>query len=166
MKMLSGRLSDLKRGYLNHISGHFQSSGNLRGMRKKMTVLVDSWAWIEYFRGTPIGAKQVAEILENSDEKVIVSTINIAEVYNAFLKGYPYPKNERFAENATKAIKERSYIYDVDEEIAVESARLKHKMKWGLGDYIVYATGQREGAKVLTGDPHFKGLKDVIFIEK
>ena len=137
---------------------------NSRGMRKKMTVLVDSWAWIEYFKGSEAGEK-VKELLENSQEKVVVSVIIIAEVYNSFLRDYSPPNNKRYAEASRKAMKERSYVYDVDEEIAVDSAKVKHEKKWGLGDSIIYATAKREGALVLTGDPHFKGLNEVIFLE-
>jgi predicted nucleic acid-binding protein len=128
-----------------------------------MTVLVDSWSWIEYFEGSVPG-ERVREVIEDSQGSIIVSVINIAEVFNAFLRDYPYPKNERFAVASRAAIKQRSQVFDIDEEIAVESARIKHKMKWGLGDSIMYATAKREGAKILTGDPHFKGLKDVIYL--
>jgi predicted nucleic acid-binding protein len=138
---------------------------NLRGTRKKMTVLVDSWAWIEYFKGSAAGEK-VKELIENSQDKVIVSAVNIAEVYNSFLRDYSTPDNKRYAEASRNAMKQRSYVYDVDEEIAVDSAKVKHEKKWGLGDSIIYATARREGAKVLTGDPHFRGLKDVIFLER
>lgn len=128
-----------------------------------MTVLVDSWGWIEYFKGSAYGEK-VRELIENSREKVIVSAINIAEVYNSFLRDFPYPDNERRAEASREAIRQRSYIFEVDENIAVESARLKHKMKWGIGDSIVYATAKREGATLMTGDPHFKGVKEVVYL--
>ena len=138
---------------------------NLRGTKKKMTVLVDSWAWIEYFKGSAAGEK-VKELIENSQDKVIVSAVNIAEVYNSFLRDYSTPDNKRYAEASRNAMKQRSYVYDVDEEIAVDSAKVKHEKKWGLGDSIIYATARREGAKVLTGDPHFRGLKDVIFLER
>jgi len=129
-----------------------------------MTVLVDSWAWIEYFKGSTTGEK-VKELIENSQDKVIVSAVNIAEVYNSFLRDYSPSDNKRYAEASRKAMKQRSYVYDVDEEIAVDSAKIKHEKKWGLGDSIIYATAKRVDAKVLTGDPHFKGLNDVIFLE-
>ncbi|MCX9075807.1 MAG: type II toxin-antitoxin system VapC family toxin [Candidatus Methanoperedens sp.] len=127
--------------------------------------MVDSWAWIEYFEGSVAGEK-VKELIENSQDKVIISVVNIAEVYNSFLRVYSHPDNERYAEASRKAMKQRSYVYEVDEEIAVDSARIKHEKKWGLGDSIIYATAKREGAEVLTGDPHFRGLKDVIFLER
>jgi predicted nucleic acid-binding protein len=85
---------------------------------------------------------------------------------NSFLRDYSPPNNKRYAEASKKAMKQRSYVYEVNEEIAVDSAKIKHEKKWGLGDSIIYATAKREDAKVLTGDPHFRGLKDVIFLEK
>lgn len=130
-----------------------------------MTVLVDSWGWIEYFKGSASG-ERVKELIENPREKVIVSAINIAEVYNSFLRDFPYPDNERLAEASREAMRQRSYVFEVDENIAVESARLKHKMKWGIGDSIVYATARREGAMLMTGDPHFKGVEDVVYLGK
>jgi predicted nucleic acid-binding protein len=131
-----------------------------------MTVLVDSWSWIEYFISTPVGVKDVARVLDDPQSEVIVSTVNIAEVYKAFLRDFPYPENQRLAEASRAAIIQRSYVFDVDQEIAVESAKINHKMKLGLGDSIMYATAIREGAEVLTGDPHFKGVKDVIYLGK
>lgn len=128
-----------------------------------MTVLVDSWGWIEYFNGSAPGEK-VRDLIENPREKVLVSAINIAEVYNSFLRDFPYPDNERLAEASREAMRQRSYIFEVDENIAVESARIKHKMKWGIGDSIVYATAKKEGARLMTGDPHFKDVKDVVYL--
>jgi predicted nucleic acid-binding protein len=36
---------------------------------------------------------------------------------------------------------------------------------WGLADSIVYATGQTKKAKVVTGDEHFKKLKNVLYLK-
>ncbi len=128
-----------------------------------MIVLVDSWSWIEYFNGTVPGEK-VREVIENLNEKVMISTVNIAEVYKAFLRDFPHPDNERYAEISRSAMIERSYVIEVNEEIAVESAKINHRMKLGLGNSIMYATAKKEGAMVLTGDPHFKNVKDAIYL--
>jgi hypothetical protein len=72
MKRLSGHFSDQRRGLRNHILKRSLSFMNLRGTRKKMTVLVDSWAWIEYFKGSAAGGK-VKELIENSQDKAIFS---------------------------------------------------------------------------------------------
>ncbi len=123
-----------------------------------MTVLIDSWAWIEYFKGSEYG-KDAKKYVEG-DEKAIVSTINIAEVYRWILGFY----DEKKAEEERKTMKERCFLIQVDEEIAVMSAKIKHKEKMGLGDAIIYATAKNENAVLLTGDPDFKGKEDVIFI--
>ena len=96
MKRLSEHFCDQRRGLKNSFLGSLLNFMNSRGTRKKMTVLVDSWAWIEYFKGTQAGEK-VKELLENSQDKIIVSTVNIAEVYNSFLRDYSHPDNKRYA---------------------------------------------------------------------
>jgi hypothetical protein len=34
-----------------------------------------------------------------------------------------------------------------------------------MGDVLIYATTVQERAKVLTGETHFKGLKETIFLD-
>lgn len=58
----------------------------------------------------------------------------------------------------------------LDETIAVESARLNVKIRkeidgWDLADSFVYATATIKKAEVVTGDEHFKKLKNVLFIK-
>lgn len=125
-----------------------------------MTVLIDSWAWIEFFQGSDAGAVVMGYL--DDDQELIISAINLSEVYRWILHIY----DERIAEEKTAAMKERCLLIDVDEEIAVDAARIKHRLKWGLGGSIVYATARREAASVLTGDSDFKGQNDVIFLNK
>jgi predicted nucleic acid-binding protein len=124
-----------------------------------LTVLIDSWAWIEYFQGSETG-RRVRDYLED-DPELIVSSINISEVYRWILRFY----DENAAESKREAIKERCVVVDVDEMIAVAAAKIKHQFGWGLGDSIVYATARQLGAEVLTGDSDFKGRDGVIFLE-
>jgi predicted nucleic acid-binding protein len=125
-----------------------------------LTVLVDSWAWIEFFQGSNAGAK-VADYLDE-DQDLIISAVNLAEVYRWILRYY----DENTAEEKKEAMMERCSLIDVDEEIAVDAARIRHRLKWGLGDSIVYATARLENARVLTGDSDFMGLDDVIFLDR
>ena len=124
-----------------------------------MTVLIDSWAWIEYFKGSKSGG-QVKEIIEDSDERAVISAVNVAEVYGWILRYY----DEGVAEEKRAAMRERAFVCDVDEEIAVEAARTKQQKKWGLGDAIVFATAKKSEATIVTGDPHFRDLENVIFL--
>jgi predicted nucleic acid-binding protein len=125
-----------------------------------LTVLIDSWAWIEFFQGSNAGAAVMAYL--DDDQDLIISAVNLAEVYRWILHFY----DERIAEEKKAAMKERCLLIDVDEEIAVEAARIKHRLKWGLGNSIVYATARREAASVLTGEGDFQGQNDVIFLNR
>ncbi len=124
-----------------------------------MTVLIDSWAWIEYFKGSRSGEK-VRKYVEGG-EKAVISTINIAEVYRWILRFY----DEKVAKEKVEVMKERCFVIPVDEEIAIMGAKIKHEEKMGLGDAIIYATAKKENAILLTGDTDFKDKKDVIFVK-
>ena len=125
-----------------------------------MTVLIDSWAWVEFFAGSKIG-EEVRNYVMDESVDIIISSINLAEIYRIALDRF----NEPTAEKRRRAMLSRCFLIPVDEEIAVQGARFRHERKWGMGDALIYATALREVAQVLTGDSHFKGLKDTIFLE-
>jgi predicted nucleic acid-binding protein len=124
-----------------------------------LIALIDSWAWVEFFVGSRTG-ETVKTYVMDEDQEIIISSINLAEIYRIALDRF----DEQTAEKRRRSMISRCYLIPVDEEIAIKGARFRHERAWGLGDAIIYATAIREGAKVLTGDPHFKGLKDVIFL--
>jgi len=129
-----------------------------------MKYVIDSYAWIEYFMGTQAGEK-AKPIIESQEEK-ITPTICLAEVYAKTLK----VESQELAEKQRVFIKEKSALATLDEPTAVESAKVQTKMKkevdgWGLVDSIVYATALLKKAEVVTGDEHFKKLKNVLFIK-
>ena len=129
-----------------------------------MKYIIDSYAWIDYFMGTKMGEK-VKSIIDGSEEK-ITPTICLAEVYSKTLR----VENQEIAEKQRSFIKEKSSLAPLDELTSVEAAQIQNKMKkeidgWGLADSIVYATGLIKKGEVVTGDEHFKKLKNVIFIK-
>jgi len=125
-----------------------------------LIVLIDSWGWVEFFAGSKIGELVRAYIMDENQE-IIISSINLAEIYRIALDRF----DEQTAEKRRRSMISRCYLIPVDEEIAIMGAKFRHERDWGLGDALIYATAIREGAAVLTGDPHFKGLNDVIFLE-
>jgi predicted nucleic acid-binding protein len=129
-----------------------------------MKYVIDSYTWIEYFMGSKIG-ETVKRLIENSEEK-LTPTICLAEVYAKTLN----VEGQELAEKQKAYIKEKSALVFLEESIAVESARLDVRMKkeidgWCLADSIVYATATVKKAEVVTGDEHFKKLKNVLFIK-
>lgn len=124
-----------------------------------MTVLVDSWTWIEYFKGSAAG-RRARMAIEDLGSEALVSAINVAEVYRWFLQ----EEGSRGAEDARFLMTRRSEVVDVTEALAVEAAKLRKERGWGLGDSIVYATARDRNATLLTGDPDFRGAEGVTFI--
>jgi len=123
-----------------------------------MTVLIDSWTWIEYWRGGPKSAK-AAKFVEGS-ETALASTVNLTETFYWVLRHY----GEKKAEEKRETLKKRCFLVPVSEEIAVEAARLKSSLKTSLADSLILATARSGGAKVVTGDSDFKQIPDAIFL--
>jgi predicted nucleic acid-binding protein len=64
-------------------------------------------------------------------------------------------------------IRSRSLLVPVDLEIARAAGNVRRTMKeGGIADAIIYVTALRSRAKVVTGDLHFRGLPEVIFVGK
>jgi len=63
-------------------------------------------------------------------------------------------------------IQQRSRIVPIDINIARLAGNVRSRMKeGGIADALIIATAIINQAKVLTGDPHFKTLPDVILID-
>jgi predicted nucleic acid-binding protein len=68
-------------------------------------------------------------------------------------------------------IKNKSTIINIDAEIAEKAGEInfkhkKHVKDWSMLDSLVYATAITKKAQVITGDPHFKNLRNIIYISK
>ena len=123
-----------------------------------MTVLLDSWTWIEYFKGSEKGRH--AEKYMKGGEQIIISTINVAEVFRYTLSTLSL----REAEAAVNYMLNAAFVIPVNVEIAIEAAKIKHEKKWGLGDSIILATARQNTAVVVTGDEDFRNEKNVVFL--
>ncbi len=122
-----------------------------------MTVLIDSSAWIEYFKGTSYG-KKAGEYIEGNEE-IIISSINVAEVYKFLLKNNPQE-----SENLIAFVLKTSFIIPISTEIALKAAKIKHEKNLGMADAIVLATAQLHNAKIITGDRDFEDFDNVEII--
>jgi len=64
-------------------------------------------------------------------------------------------------------IRSRSLLVPVDLPVARAAGRVRTEiMEGGIADAIIYATALIHRAKVVTGDPHFCKLPEVIFVGK
>jgi len=125
-----------------------------------LTDLVDSWCWIEYFEGTKLG-KPVKERID-SNETLFISVINLSEVYKWGL----IKKTEKEANEMAHIMLSRCFIIPVEPTTALNAAKTNFEKKWGLGDSLIYESAKAHKLTLVTGDPHFKKEKDVVYLGK
>lgn len=120
-------------------------------------ILLDSYAWIEFFIGSEQG-KKVQKILEYY--ACFTSIVSIAEIIDWCLR------NNKDPTDRIRRIKELSRLINLNEVIVTSAGKINFENKktikdWGMLDSFIYATALLYNLKVLTGDTHFKGLVNV-----
>ena len=130
--------------------------------------VIDAYAWIEYFRASQYG-KVAKEYIESADS--VTPSIVVAEVSRKLQKeislGNETPDGRL---KRLEFISATSQVVELDFDLAVAAGSadcdMKKKQKgWGLADSIVLCTARSMEGKVVTGDEHFRDLKEVVFIK-
>ena len=88
-----------------------------------------------------------------------MSTIEIYEVYKVIRRDL----SEERAVEAVSALRQAT-IVTVDEPLALQAADLSLAHGLAMADALVYATAQRFGATLVTGDTDFEGLPDTVVV--
>lgn len=122
--------------------------------------VMDAYAWIEYLRGSEAGRK-VKAVLEKGE--VHTCAITVAEVVSKVAR------EGRDFEAAYDILVSNSQMVDVDEELSREAGTLhfemgKKKADFGLADAYALAIARKLNCRILTGDPHFRGIKEATLI--
>ncbi|MEM2930757.1 MAG: type II toxin-antitoxin system VapC family toxin [Thermoproteota archaeon] len=131
-------------------------------------IVTDSYAWIEYFLGSNSG-KTLKDYIDT--EELVTPSIVLAEVARKYLRE---GMGEEDVVKRLDFIVASSIVKEIDAELSVmaakaylelsEKAKAKGLKKPSLTDGIVLATGRTLKAKIVTGDEHFKGLNEVVYI--
>ncbi|MBO3833307.1 MAG: PIN domain-containing protein [Candidatus Brockarchaeota archaeon] len=131
-------------------------------------MVADSYAWIEYFLGSDYG-----RILKDyiDTEELATPSIVLAEVARKYLRE---GMEEEDVVKRLNFIVANSIVKEIDPELSItaakaylelsEKAKAKGLRKPSLTDGIVLATGRTLKAKIVTGDEHFKGLDEVVYM--
>jgi len=131
-------------------------------------IVLDSYAWIEYFLGSEAG-KVVKEYLNT--EEVATPSIVLAEIARKYMR-------ERMEEKDVLRhlvfISANGTIAEINANLSVAAAKAylelldkakREKLKKpSLADGLILATARALKAKIITGDEHFKGLNEVVYI--
>lgn len=116
--------------------------------------VVDSSGWLEYFADGP-NAGFFAPAIEDLAE-LVVPSITILEVFRRILQ-------QRDHGDALQAISlmQQGEPAALDEELAIEAARLGVELGLPPADSVVLAAARSRGAVVWTQDADFEGLEGV-----
>lgn len=123
--------------------------------------VIDSYAWIEYFRGSSSGVKARRYIEGGS---AATSAITLAELQEKYLR-----EKRQFFQEDSNFITTRTVLIPVDHSIALLAGEINYAQKktikdWGIADSVILATARNASAKVITGDPHFRGVQEAVLI--
>jgi predicted nucleic acid-binding protein len=134
-----------------------------------LRLTVDSFAWIELIRGTSLGIATKTHI-EMADA-CFTPAIVLAEVAHRCRQD---GLEDRQIERELTAMTEASSLVPVTSALAMTAswateelrarARTLRLRPAGLADGLVLATARETGSHLLTGDPHFQGLRDIVWL--
>jgi len=115
-------------------------------------LLLDTFAWIEFFNGTEKGLKVKQLLKENA---CFTSAICLAEL-SEWIERNGLDRKEKM-----NAVKKLSSIIGLDEQTLELAGLLKVKKRktvkgFGMLDAIILATAKQYKLKIVTGDKHFK----------
>lgn len=124
--------------------------------------IIDTYAWVEYFIGSERG-KQVKKIVEDKDNTIITPECCLAEI-----KGWCIREQQDFDEmySFVRKISEIECVLTQDwlDAASIRSEMRKTAKDFGMMDALIMAQQRRMGCTVVSGDPHFKGKRDVVFV--
>ena len=121
---------------------------------------IDSWAWIEYFRGSPDGRKAAPYI--NSHETLLTNQLTLFEVYHRICREGRIEMAEEKYRKITGEF--NAMVQEIDDELTKHASHIKLKEGLAMADAYAMATARKHGAKIVTGDPDFKKFKETIYI--
>ncbi len=123
--------------------------------------VVDSWAWVEYLRGSD-GGRRVERYVDEGAQ-LLTHVFSVAEVASkARRSGGDH-------EGAVRRIASLSTVHAPDRDDAHKAGLLhadvrKSSSNFSLADAFVLQLARKRNAKVLTGDPDFKGIREAILL--
>lgn len=119
--------------------------------------VVDSWAWVEYLRGSKAGQLVKKEL--DSGNELLTNAMSLAELTSKL-------RREHLDVDAVwRVVTALSKTIPVKEKDAKEAGILHATVKetkpnFSLADAFVLHTARKYGCRILTGDPDFERSKE------
>src|SRR3989344_5719413 len=127
-----------------------------------MIYLIDTYAWVEYINGSN-KANVLRNLFPNPNSKFITMECCVSE-----LAGFCLKKDVNFGK-ILKVVKANSVVLPVLTKTWIEAAKIRFELRkeiqhFGLIDAILVSKQRELKCKIISGDTHFKGLKNVVYI--
>jgi predicted nucleic acid-binding protein len=140
------------------------TAGNTGVANKESAYVLDSFAALAYLEGE-LSADRVRVILQEAHAgrcQVFMSLINLGEVLYITEREQGLTK----AQAALAAVEQLHIkILPATQQAVFASAHIKAQHRVSYADAFAIAAAQTLGAAVVTGDPEFKQVKDIVRIE-
>jgi predicted nucleic acid-binding protein len=130
-----------------------------------LIAIIDSFAWIEFLLGSP-NEPRVREVVGTA-ELVITPDIVLAELARKLMRD---GVAQRLVQRKLEDIGTLSHVVAVDGPVAIgvfaadqelqKNAKASRLGRPGLADALILSSARVFGGRVLTGDPHFRGLHE------
>ena len=127
-----------------------------------MLYIIDSYGWVEYFLGSSKG-EVVRKLLQEEKNQFLTVECCLAEIRGWALR------NEKDFDYLFKIIRANSSIIPLTEHDWIDAALIRYQLRkkikhFGLIDAVILVKQKEKNCKVISGDPHFSGLKDVVYL--
>lgn len=129
-------------------------------MKKKP--LLDSFALLAYLNQEK-GYEKVKRLLSSEKSPLLMNEINIGETFYILAKRRNLESAEYFLNVILPALP-ITHVGNVLQDV-IEAARIKARHPISYADCFVIATALKEKAAIVTGDPEFRHVEDLVTIE-
>ena len=124
----------------------------------------DSFALLAYFNGEA-GKERVFKLLKSAQDgqvRILLCMINLGEILYTVER-----RRSLIQAQLTQALIESLPIHpvEVDRDLVLDAAHIKALHPLSYADAFAVALALREGATVLTGDPEFKSVENLVKVE-
>ena len=132
-------------------------------MKKKR--LLDSYALLAYLNRER-GFDKVRDFLANavnSGVSILMNEINVGETYYILSRKRGPEQDEYFLETVLPNLPVAMVSNDFDSVVSASKIKALHPLSFA--DCFAVSTAQRENAIILTGDPEFKSVENLVEID-
>lgn len=129
--------------------------------------MIDTYAWVEYLLGSRAGEAARAYIEGGA---AFTPSVVFMELRKWYLREVEEGRRtERDMHSNLAFIESKTNVVPLDAPLALKAGETDFLMKkrvkgWPMADSIILATANARASKVVTGDPHFRRLDEVVYI--